>query len=61
MDVDLVVGHREVAVDEVAVIFREKPSRLEIVAGECAHVVERVEQDDRLEFRPVALGAAEDK
>ena len=61
MDVDLVVAHGELSIDEIAVVLGEENGRLEVVAGERAHVLQRVEEDDRLELRSAALHAPEDE
>jgi len=58
MDIDLVVGRTEFALDQIAIVLRIEDGLLDVVAGEGPHILERVEQEDRLELRAVAVGAA---
>src|SRR5581483_1494713 len=59
MHVHLVVRDAELALDEEAVVVGEEHRALDVVAREGADVVERVEEEDRLERRAVALAPAQ--
>src|SRR5581483_4844209 len=61
MHLGVVVVDREIALDEVAVVLREEARALELVAGEGADVLERVEEEDGHELGAAAADAAEDE
>ena len=52
---------RRLPLDEIAVVLGKEHCRLDVVAGECADVVKRVEEQDRLELRPAVVHAAQDQ
>ena len=61
MDVGLVMGHAEVALDQIAIVLRIEDSLFDVVAGESTHILERLEQEDCLELCPVAVGVSQDE